>query len=70
MSELDKILVVVAHPDDEILGMGGLFSHFKDSCDVRIVFLAEGSSARFSDRKRSSNEIAAAISKLKCEGYI
>jgi LmbE family N-acetylglucosaminyl deacetylase len=61
MGELDKILVVVAHPDDEILGTGGLFSHFKDSCDVRIVFLAEGSSARFSDRKRSSNEIAAAI---------
>jgi LmbE family N-acetylglucosaminyl deacetylase len=61
MSESEKVLVVVAHPDDEILGVGGLFSHFKNSWDTRIVFLAEGSSARFSDRKKSEKDIDTAI---------
>lgn len=43
----NRILVVVAHPDDEVLGAGALLAKFAQNAFVRIVFLAEGSSCRF-----------------------
>jgi LmbE family N-acetylglucosaminyl deacetylase len=44
----ERILIVAAHPDDEILGCGGTIAKFRDSgADVRVVFLAEGVTARF-----------------------
>ena len=46
-----KILIIVAHPDDEILGMGGtILNHTKKGDDVTIVYLTTGISSR-----RSSN---------------
>ena len=45
-----KILVLAAHPDDEVLGMGGLLKKFSMSeHDVKVVFLARGIMARRSD---------------------
>ena len=42
-----KILVIAAHPDDEVLGMGGLLKKFsKKENDIKIVFLATGILAR------------------------
>jgi len=42
-----KILVIVAHPDDEILGMGGtMLKHVKQGDDVRVIFLATGITSR------------------------
>ena len=42
-----KILVIVAHPDDEVLGVGGtMLKHIENGDDVRVVFMATGISAR------------------------
>ena len=45
-----KVLVIAAHPDDEVLGMGGLLKKFsKKENDIKIVFLATGISSRISN---------------------
>ena len=45
-----KVLVIAAHPDDEVLGMGGLLKKFsKKENDIKIVFLATGISSRRSN---------------------
>ncbi len=50
-----KILIIVAHPDDEILGMGGTIKKFtKKKFDVKVVFLATGISARRSENYSNS----------------
>jgi LmbE family N-acetylglucosaminyl deacetylase len=45
-----KILVIVAHPDDEVLGMGGTLKKLSSQKNnIKVVFLATGISARRSD---------------------
>lgn len=47
MSE-ERILVVAAHPDDEVLGCGGTVAKFRKAGHaVRVAFLAEGITARY-----------------------
>ena len=42
-----KILAVVAHPDDEVIGLGGtLIKHISVGDEVRVLFLADGKSSR------------------------
>ncbi|MDT0649643.1 PIG-L deacetylase family protein [Autumnicola edwardsiae] len=43
-----RILVVVAHPDDELLGLGAtMYKLIKDySCKIRVVILGEGITSR------------------------
>jgi len=41
-----KILVVSAHPDDEIIGMGGTLKKLSKHHDVFVLFLADGITAR------------------------
>ena len=41
-----KILVVSAHPDDEIIGMGGTLKKIAKNNFVKILFLADGITAR------------------------
>lgn len=65
MSKRERALIVVAHPDDEILGAGGLLSHYAGFWDFRIVFIAEGTSARFVDRQKNEKEILTAIQQKK-----
>ena len=72
MLNLDKqkILVVAAHPDDEILGCGGTLIKLKSlNCEIQVIFLTNGVSSRNSknlnklilDRKKSSNKCAKLI---------
>lgn len=43
-----KILLVVAHPDDEILGVGGTMNRLINefNCTVRVIILGEGITSR------------------------
>jgi LmbE family N-acetylglucosaminyl deacetylase len=44
---MERILVIAAHPDDEVLGCGGAIArHCAAGESVRVVFLAEGITAR------------------------
>jgi len=45
-----KILVIAAHPDDEVLGCGGTIAKLaSEGAEVQVLFLADGVSARESD---------------------
>lgn len=47
-----KILVVVAHPDDEILGLGATMNKFitQYNCEIGVVILGEGLTSRSDSR--------------------
>ena len=47
-----KILVVVAHPDDELLGLGATMNKLitEQNCSVRVIILGEGITSRFDKR--------------------
>ena len=52
-----KILVIVAHPDDEMLGCGGtLLKLKKENCEIKSIFLSDGESSR-SKKKNYKKEI-------------
>src|SRR5580698_2109730 len=52
-----SILVVAAHPDDEILGCGGTMARLAGEGDeVRIAILAEGMSSRYERREDTDQQ--------------
>ena len=70
----EKILIVAAHPDDEVLGCGGSVAKWsKKGYDVNILIMAEGITSRDDSRDRTSrkNELnhLEAVSK-KCSSLL
>ena len=52
-----RILFILAHPDDEVLGAGGLILKARSlGASIKIVWLGEGVSARFSKDELNSKE--------------
>ena len=44
---MKKSLIISAHPDDDILGCGGIMNKFKGKTEFKVVFIGEGSTCRF-----------------------
>ena len=61
---MNTVIVIAAHPDDEVLGCGGTIAkHVHDGDEVHVLILAEGMTSRDDTRDRNGREKD--ISKLK-----
>jgi N-acetylglucosamine malate deacetylase 1 len=73
---MSRVLVLAAHPDDEILGMGGTIAvHARLRADtVRIVCVTDGSSTQYpgdAERRRQKDaEAVAAAADLGVDDYV
>jgi N-acetylglucosamine malate deacetylase 1 len=57
---MKNVLVIAAHPDDEVLGCGGMLAKLADTgAVIHVAFLADGVSARGSDRDLNARRSAA-----------
>lgn len=68
-----SILVVSAHPDDEVLGCGGTIArHAAHGDSVQVLIVAEGATSRQEHRDRSqvSNELSSLAQAAKKSGGI
>ena len=70
-----KLLVIAAHPDDEVYGCGGLISKIKNAGGkIFVLFLTNGTTKDFSPRGKSleterEKEIEDVAKFLKYDGY-
>ena len=71
-----KVLIIAAHPDDEILGMGGtILKHAKNGDIIRTIYLATGitsrrslgqtNSVKYDVTKKEKNEMQNQINELR-----
>ena len=46
--KIKRLMVIVAHPDDEILGIGGTLYKIKSqtNCEIKVIILGEGITSR------------------------
>ena len=57
-----KTLVIVAHPDDEVLGCGGTIARLvKEGCDVYIAILGEGVTSRYEKPEQAEKRLTAEL---------
>ncbi len=53
MKKNNDVLIIAAHPDDEVLGCGGaMVKHIENGDDVHVIILAEGMTSRDTNRNR------------------
>ncbi|MCI8779895.1 MAG: PIG-L family deacetylase [Lachnospiraceae bacterium] len=65
---MDRVLVVAAHPDDELLGIGGtVLKHTRKGNQVRSIIMCEGESLRYAEDVGQSEAIKAAAEVLGVE---
>jgi len=72
---MTRVLVLAAHPDDEVLGMGGTIAlHAARGDQLRIVCVTDGSSTQYPGdtdlRERKSDEAKRAAAELGVEDYV
>jgi LmbE family N-acetylglucosaminyl deacetylase len=60
-----RICVIVAHPDDEILGLGGTLARLtRQGCEVHTLILAEGITSRY--KSRNDPRVKMELDDLRC----
>lgn len=53
---MKKILIIAAHPDDEVLGCGGTIAKLRKSgCKVNLLFLSDGENSRLEKKDENKN---------------
>jgi LmbE family N-acetylglucosaminyl deacetylase len=72
---MTRVLVVAAHPDDEVLGMGGTIAlHTSRGDEVRVLVVTDGSSTQYpgdaETRARKEEEARRAAAELGVEDYV
>jgi N-acetylglucosamine malate deacetylase 1 len=72
---MTRVLVVAAHPDDEVLGMGGTIAlHTSRGDDVRVLVVTDGSSTQYpgdaETRSRKEEEARRAAAELGVQDYV
>ena len=72
---MTRVLVIAAHPDDEVLGMGGtIAAHTGRGDAVRVVVVTDGSSTQYPGdaeiRSRKEDEARRAAAELGVEDYV
>jgi len=72
---MTRVLVIAAHPDDEVLGMGGtIAAHTGRGDAVRVVVVTDGSSTQYPGdaeiRSRKEGEALRAATELGVEDYV
>jgi LmbE family N-acetylglucosaminyl deacetylase len=70
-----RVLVIAAHPDDEVLGMGGTIAVHTDRGDaVRVLVVTDGSSTQYPGdaeiRSRKEAEARRAAAELGVDDYV
>jgi LmbE family N-acetylglucosaminyl deacetylase len=72
---MTRVLVIAAHPDDEVLGMGGTIASHVDRGDVvRVLVVTDGSSAQYPGDEailaRKEEEARRAAAELGIRDYV
>jgi len=59
LNKIKRLMVVVAHPDDELLGIGGTLYKLKSetNCTIKVVILGEGITSRSFDRNSEESKL-------------
>lgn len=68
-----KVLIIAAHPDDEVLGCGGTIArHVQNRDEVHVLILAEGLTSRDKERERDkrADELSALAQAAREAGRI
>ena len=56
--ELKSVLVIAAHPDDEVLGCGATIARLsREGHDLNIAILGEGITSRYEPRERADTSL-------------
>lgn len=55
---MDKVLIIAAHPDDEVLGVGGTIAKYTSrGIEVSLLIVTDGSTAQYRDNPNLNNII-------------
>ncbi len=67
---MKRILIIASHPDDEVLGCGGVIAlASQKGYSVRVIFLAEGVSARYNEENFKDDKIIEEIDNRNKNAY-